>query len=377
MARRAEVPRGWHTVHITTIDLTAWAFLRTWFQRLLREGHRVTLVTTAGPFADRLRAEGVEVIDVPIPRRLSPSGDWRALVGLVRVLRSLRPDIVHTHTSKAGFLGRLAARLAGVPRVVHTMHEPPHNAASSWYARAVYVWLERLAALWADRVHTQSHANEREILRTRLVPRRKLVVFHLGIELSRYAPAADARAAVRSLGIPDDVPVIGAVGRLETPKGQTYLLQALRLLHPRRDVRCVIVGEGVLRERLEAEAVGLPVTFTGYREDMLELMQGFDVFAFPSLWEGLGVVLLEAMAYARPLVASAVGGVLDVVVPEETGLLVPARDPAALAGAIERLLDDPSLAQRLGQAGHERLLRTFRSEVADDHFMALYRSLLG
>lgn len=372
-------PEGaWNTVHVTTIDLTAWCFLRTWFQRLLREGHGVTLVTTAGEFAPRLRALGVEVVDVPIPRRISPRGDWAALKGLVRTFRGLRPDIVHTHTSKAGFLGRLAARLAGVPRVVHTMHEPPHNAARGWVERELYIWLERLAARWADRIHTQSHANEREILRTRLVPKRKLEVFHLGIDLSSYRPAADPRAAVRALGIPDSAPVVGTVGRLEAPKGHAYLLQALARLPAR--VRAVIVGGGVLRERLEADAETLGVAdrvvFTGFREDMLDLLQGFDVFALPSLWEGLGVVLLEAMAYGKPLVASAVGGVTDVVVPGETGLLVPREDPKALAQALARLLDDRALAQRLGAAGRARVERAFRSDVADDRFMRMYRELL-
>jgi len=342
----------------------------------------VVLVCTAGPFAERIRAEGVEVIDVPIPRRIDPSGDLHALARLVTVFRHLQPDIVHTHTSKAGFLGRLAARLAGVRRVVHSMHEPPHNAARSALSRFAYIMLERLAAFWADRIVTPSYANEREILERRLVDPRKLMVIRLGIELSRYPQAKDPRAAVRGLGIADDAPVIGIVGRLEPPKGHTHLLAAVRHLVDRRpDLCCVCVGDGFLRERLEAEAEALGIErnvfFTGYREDMLELLCGFDLFVLPSLWEGLGIVLLEAMAYQKAIVASRVGGIQDVVIDGETGILLPPASPVHLARAIDLLLGDRGRAEAMGRAGYLRVLTEFRDDRCNDRLMALYHALLA
>ena len=378
----ARTGRPWHTVHVTTIDWTAWCFLRSWFAYLQEHGHRVTLVTTAGDFADRIRELGVTVVDVPIPRNLDARGDLRALLALSRAFRRLQPDIVHTHTSKAGFLGRLAARLAGVPRVVHTMHEPPHNAASSFAARLLYIYLERLATRWADQIVTVSEANQREIYHQSLVPPSKLNLIREGLDLRDYPSVPDPRAALRSLGIADDVPVVGAVGRLEPAKGHTFLLQAMaRLRHQVPEVRCVIVGSGYLLEALERERAELGlddcVIFTGFREDMLALMQGFDVFALPSRWEGLGIVLLEAMAYARPLVAAAVGGVNDVVVPGESGLLVRPGDPGALADALLGLLRDPERARALGVGGNRRLREHFRDEVANEKMHALYSRLLG
>lgn len=370
----------WNTVHVTTIDLTAWCFLRSWFTRLRQEGHRVTLVCNAGPFAADLEREGVQVVDVPMARSIHPVQDVATLARLVGVFRRLEPDFVHTHTSKAGFLGRLAASLAGVGHVIHTMHEPPHNAARNPLVRAAYIGLERLASHWAERVVTVSYANEQEIRARRLVDPGKLVVIREGLDLRRYPSLPDSRARIRALGIADGAPVIGTVARLETPKGHTYLLRAVqRLIGAFPDLRCVIVGAGHLRERLEVEArylgVHHHVIFTGFRNDMLELLQGFDVFVLPSLWEGLGIVLLEAMAYQRPVVASRVGGVVDVVVDHETGLLVPPRAPSALAQAVEALLRDRARASAMGRAGYLRLVAEFRDDRANDQMLALYESL--
>lgn len=373
--------RRWRTAHVTTIDMTAWCFLRSWFGVLKAAGHEVTLHTAVGPFTPRLEACGATVSDVRIPRRIEPVSDARALWSLYCAFRRTRPDIVHTHTSKAGFIGRLAAWLARVPVIVHTMHEPPHNAAGGRFTRALYIWLERLAAHLATHVITVSYANEREIMRQRLVSRAKLSVVREGLDLRGYPRAADPRAAVRALGIDDGAPVVGAVGRLEEAKGHTWLIQAARrVLAEIPQARFVIVGGGHLRDRLQSEidALGLHdrVLLTGYREDMLALMQGFDVFALPSLWEGLGIVLLEAMAYARPVVASGVGGVNDVVIDGETGLLVPPRAVDAMADALLTLIRDGDLRQRLGEAGASRLAAEFRDEACNAGLMSIYQRLL-
>jgi len=191
----------------------------------------------------------------------------------------------------------------------------------------------------------------------------------------------DARSRVRSLGIADGAPIVGTVGRLEPAKGHITLLRAVPHVAKKwPTARFVLVGEGYLRPDLEAEArrLGIEdrVTFTGFRDDMLELLQGFDVFALPSLWEGLGIVLLEAMAYEKPVVASSVGGVLDVVVDRETGLLVPPASPPHLAEAISGLLSDRQRAREMGLAGYQRLLHEFRDETAIHRMYQLYHSMM-
>ncbi len=369
------------TAHITTIDMTAWCFLRSWFAALVEDGHEVHLLTTRGPFTQRLKDLGVTVHDVPIARRIDPVRDLISLWRLYRALRRIRPAIVHTHTSKAGFLGRLAARLASVPHVLHTMHEPPHNAAGGPLTRILYIWIERLAAHLADRIVTVSYANEKEIERQRLVDRKHLTVIREGLDLARYPRATDPRAAVRALGIADDVLVVGTVGRLEQAKGHEWLLKsAPAVLAQVPNVHFIIIGGGPFAAPLSAMATELGisdhVTLTGYREDMLALLQGFDLFVLPSLWEGLGIVLLEAMAYEKAIVASRVGGVTDVVVEEQTGILIPPRDPRALSKSIVRMLRDPSRREEMGRAGYERLTRVFRDDLANERMMTLYQRIL-
>ncbi len=184
----------------------------------------------------------------------------------------------------------------------------------------------------------------------------------------------------RELSIPPSAKVVGMVARLEAAKGHVYLLEAAReVLRVEPDALFVLVGRGHLREELEAVAarlgIGDHVVFTGFREDMLEIMATFDIFTLPSLWEGLGIVLLEAMAFRLPIVASRVGGITDVVVEGETGLLVPPRDPAALAAALVELLRDGEKRKAMGEKGYRRVAEEFRDETMNEEMLALYEKL--
>lgn len=175
--------KSWNTVHITTVDLTAYCFLRSWFTRLRSQGHRVTLITTVEKFRDELEVVTDELIHIPIPRRIEPSGDIRALLALTAQLRKLRPDFVHTHTSKAGLLGRLAARLSGrSTRLIHTIHELPQNAANSAVMKNFYWLVEKAAALLANHLVTVSEVNARQILGERICSPGKLTVVPNGID---------------------------------------------------------------------------------------------------------------------------------------------------------------------------------------------------
>jgi len=363
------------TLHVTTIDLTAWCFLRSWFRRLRAEGHEVVVACTVERFREDLESDGARVIDVPISRRIRPREDFRALIALYRLFKKERPDVVHTHTSKAGFIGRLAARLAGVPLILHTIHELPQNSVRSRKAKFVYRILERLAALWAHHLVTVSYANQRQILAERICPPGKLTTIREGLELEKYVPAQPAQDVRARLGIPPNALVIGTAARLEPAKGYGYLLEAfesIRGAHP--DAWLVCAGTGHLEQELRGKA-GPQVIFTGWVDDLVSTMASYDVFVLSSLYEGLGIVLLEAMALSRPVVSTAVGGTTDVVVDGETGYLVPARDPQALVSRVLQLLEDPDRRAAFGKAGRERVEREFRAEVADDGMLALYQKL--
>ncbi len=369
-------------LYLTTIDLTPYCFMRSWFSTLTRRGAQVTLACTVERFRDDLEATGAQVLHLPIARRLDPLADLASLLDLVYLMRRLRPDVVHTATSKAGFLGRLAARLTGVPLVIHTIYELPENSTTSPWLRALYRALEFVAARWADHLVTISEPNRRQILARRICRADRLTLIPEGLDLDRYR-AERPRPEVRSaLGIPQDAPWVVSVGRLEPAKGHADLLQAFRQVVDRLpQARLAIVGRGELESDLRAlcATLGLQerVQFLGFRQDLLDLLGACDVFALASLYEGQGVATMEAMAMSRPTVCTGVGGVTDVVVEGETGFMVPARDPDHLARRLLELLGDPEKAQRMGLAGRRRAEEHFRVEDTNRKLLCLYQNLLN
>jgi glycosyltransferase involved in cell wall biosynthesis len=273
-----------------------------------------------------------------------------SVAGLVRLLRRLRPGIVHVTDVWPQAL--VAARLARVPRVLVTHHTPELPRRDNLAGRA---W-QRLG--WATRpevIYTSEADRERD-------GRRPSHVVPLGIDLDRFAAAAPA--------LRKDGPIVGNVARLAPQKDHATLLEAARRLPD--GVRVVIVGDGELREDLERRADGLPVELTGAREDVPELLASFDVFAFPSLFEGLCLAVIEAQAAGVPVVATPVGGIRETVVDGETGLLVPTRDPAALAAAIRRLLDDRDLARRLADEARRRVRERYSEQRMVELTLGLY-----
>jgi glycosyltransferase involved in cell wall biosynthesis len=348
-----------------------------------------------GSLEPECEAAGVRLIRVPdLVREIAPAQDLRALRALQAIIRSERPDLVHTHTSKAGLLGRVAARREGVPAVVHTPHGHVFHSYEGGLKSRVFVAAERWAARKADRLVALT-ANERdEHLALGVGRPEQWRVIHSGVDFAPFeaARASGVREAARSeLGLPPEAPVIGTVGRLVPIKGQCYLLEAfarVREQHP--DARLLLVGDGDLRAELESRArdLGLPVIgeggtslpgaaqFLGLRRDVARLMAAFDLFALPSLNEGMGRVLVEAMAMELPCVASRVSGTPDVVAHEETGLLVPPADPAALAAALQRLLANPAEARAMGRAGRGRAVPGFGVEAMLHSLRELYRDTL-
>jgi glycosyltransferase involved in cell wall biosynthesis len=274
-----------------------------------------------------------------------------SLAALVRLLRGAGPRVVHVTDVWPQALA--AARLARVPRLLVTHHTPELPRRDNLAGRA---W-QRLG--WATRpevIYTSEADRERD-------GREPSHVVPLGIDLDRFAAARPALAK--------DGPIVGNVARLAPQKDHATLLEAARLLG---DVRFVIVGDGELRTELERRADGLPVELTGARDDVPELLASFDVFAFPSLFEGLCLAVIEAQAAGVPVVATPVGGIRETVVDGETGLLVPPRDPAALAAAIRRLLDDPDLARRLADEARRRVRERFSEQRMVELTLGLYEA---
>lgn len=313
-----------------------------------------------------LRQTGVVLFEVPcLVRDISLLQDARATLALWRVFHCERPDIVHTHTSKAGALGRVAAWLAGVPVVIHTPHG---HAFYGYYGRVmsgIIRLVERALARVTGRIVTLTDRGAQEHVQYRIAAPDKFVTIPSGIVLSAFRSIqADLAVKRKELGLPTEGPVIGTVGRLVLIKGHEWLLKAVpRVLAEFPHATFVFLGEGPLLGQLQQLAAELGITshvmFLGARQDVPECLAAFDLFAFPSLNEGMGRALIEAMAVGLPAVATRVGGIPDVVADGETGLLVPARDEAALADALLKLLRDPARRQACGQAARRSMDERF------------------
>ncbi|MFI5338533.1 MAG: glycosyltransferase family 4 protein [Candidatus Methylomirabilales bacterium] len=300
------------------------------------------------------RARGVEPVVIPtLGPAIRPMHDLVALAKLVALFRQFRPDIVHTHTAKAGTLGRLAARLAGVPKSVHTFHGHVFEGYFSPAATQLFLRIERVLARMTDRIITVSPRLRQALLAEGIGRPEQVEVIPLGLDLDRFLRMPRGQADLRpSLRIPAGTPLLGIVGRLVPIKDHPTLLQALTLFPDGGQApHLLVVGDGERREELQRLTRRLSlasrVHFLGWRDDMEAILGGLDVVICCSRNEGTPVALIEAMAAGVPVISTDVGGVGDLVVHGETGWLVPPGDPAALARGIERLLGDPGLCRRL------------------------------
>jgi glycosyltransferase involved in cell wall biosynthesis len=326
---------------------------------------------------------GVALIPLAaLVRAVRPLQDARALVSLVRIIRAERPDIVHTHTSKAGILGRLAARLAGVRPIVHTPHGHVFYGHFGPSAARTFLALERCFARFTDRLVALTEGERRDYLALGVGSAETTCVIPSGVDLEAFAAAAAGAAAVKSsLGLDPGSQVVGFVGWLLPVKGPLNLLNAMAAVWERHPgAVLVFAGKGAqeaeLRARARALGAGGRVQFLGWREDVAVLLKGFDLLVLPSLNEGMGRVLVEAMAAGVPVVASRTGGIPDLVRHEETGLLVEPGDTAGLSAAVSRLLASPAEAGRLARAGR-RHCRRFGLDRMLEKLDDLYGGLIG
>ena len=315
-----------------------------------------------GSLHEEAAARGVHVIVEPnLVRRISPWHDLVATLRLLRIIRAGHYDIVHTHSSKAGILGRIAARLAGVPVIVHTAHGWGFNDHQPWYVYWLYVVLERMCAPFTDALVVVGAPNREKGLALGIGHAEQYRLIRSGIEVQAFRDVRTPRdEARRRLGLPRDAFVIGSVGRLEGQKAPLDLLAAFLPVaaeHP--GALLVYVGEGSWRGELEAAIAraGLParVHLAGLRRDVPELLRAFDVFALASRWEGLPRVFPQAMAAGLPIVATRVDGAPDAVTPGENGWLVEVGDMATMARYLRTLAGDPAMARRMGAAGRARV----------------------
>jgi glycosyltransferase involved in cell wall biosynthesis len=368
---------GGPSVHV--ILLTAGLASRGYRTRLVvgqeaaQEGNLLDLAAEKGVPCERLDALGREI------RVIS---DLRALFGLYRVIRDFQPSVVHTHAAKAGLLGRVAARLAGVPVVVHTYHGHVLRGYFGPVKTAVFRALEALLCPLSDVLIAVSEAVKQDLVTLGVARAERIRVVPLGLDLERFTkdlPRGVLRAAP---GFAADAPLVGMVGRLVPIKDVSTFLRAAALVRAARpDVRFALVGDGEERVALEGECqrLGLAgvVSFQGWRRDMEAVYGDLDVVVNSSRNEGTPVALIEALASARPVVATRVGGTADLLAGGEFGHLVPPEDPRALADAILGVLDAPEPARQRAVRGRAHVLAKHGAVRLVEDIDHLYRELLA
>jgi glycosyltransferase involved in cell wall biosynthesis len=330
------------------------------------EAARPTIVTGSGRrLLDEAAASGIEVMVEPLLREvIAPSSDLRAVRRLEALFRERNFDVVHTHCAKAGAVGRLAARRAAIPRIVHTFHGLPFHEFQSRPRRQAYLSIERRLGRITDVALCVGAGVAAEAVRRELVAPERVRTIGVAVDDPERAKASmtallpEARRHARAaLGLPAEATVVGAVGRLTYQKAPEDFVAAMQHLD-RPGVIGVWVGGGELAERVGRRVAALRnarVILAGERTDVLEVLPAFDVFALPSRYEGLPTAIVEAMICGVPVIASAVNAVPDLVIPGETGMLVPPHRPAQLAAAVRYLLDSPAAAARMAAAANARL----------------------
>jgi glycosyltransferase involved in cell wall biosynthesis len=342
--------------------------------------YEVTLIVGKGDQSgDRLReqalAGGIELITEPALRSpIAPVDDLRALARLTELFREREFDVVHTHSAKAGTVGRLAAHRGGVRRIVHTFHGFPFHDFQSGLRRGGYVHIERRLGRFTDVALCVGTGVSVEAVRRGLVAPERVRTIAVPVDRSATEATPDTRKlARRALGVPEDGPVVGAVGRLAYQKAPEDFVAAMVALR-RPEVTGVWIGGGELAAKVHALAdkAGVRMVFAGERGDVPDLLPAFDVFALPSRYEGLPVAIVEAMVCGIPVVATAVNAVPDVVVPGETGLLVTPQQPGQLAAAIGYLLDRPADAARMAAAARARVGTRYEPRALADALMSAY-----
>lgn len=350
---------------------------------------RVTLVTgpglgPEGSLVERAQRGGFDFrILSRLERSILPWKDWQSYRDLLQMLREIKPDLVHTHSSKAGIIGRAAASKLNIP-VVHTIHGASFHRGQHPLAHRAYIAAEKWAARRCDHFISVCDAMTDQYVAAGIASREKFTTVYSGMEVEPFLEPPRSRETVRQeLGFrPEDI-VIGKVARLFHLKGHEYIIQAAAGVIARNpNVRFLFVGDGILRETYERQlaAAGLQnhFVFAGLvpPQQVPELIAATDIIVHTSVWEGLARVLPQGLIAGKPVVSYDVDGAREVVIPGETGYLLPPDSITELQDALIELVENPELRQRLGHQGRERFTDQFRHQTMTRRIREVYQSLL-
>lgn len=350
-----------------------------------KERYEAVLATNPeGPLIDEAKRRHLRVEPIRhMVNRIDPIFDILALLELISLMKKENFTIVHTHNSKAGILGRLAAWLCGVPIIIHTIHSCVFKYPNlSGFQRRLFFWIERLINPITDKFITISEPLKQEFINAGFGSPDRFVTIYSGIELDRFKTPVNIENKKEEIGIKREDLVVGAIARFDEGKGyEEFIKAAAMVLKALPKARFILVGDGPLKQTIENMATNMNIfdrcIFTGIRGDVSELTATFDISVLASHYEGMGRVLLEAQARGVPVVATRVGGIPDIVKDGETGLLVEVGDIHGLSKAIATLLNDKPLREKMGNAATRWLDERFSATTMVNKIARLYEELLN
>lgn len=324
------------------------------FVPILITGNEGTLLEEA------FKLDEVKIHLVPqLLREISPIKDLAAIYTIYKILKETRPEIVHTHSSKAGIIGRWAAYLAGVPIIIHSIHGFGFHESQGKVTRRLFIILERLTSMITDRFIVVSRENIKKGERFKIFRKERVRLIRSGIDMPRFRdPVVDRNAIKKGLGLDPDLPLVGMVACLKPQKAPLdFIMMASQVRQRFPSVNFIIVGDGELRdevtEMISRLDLNAQMVLAGWRRDIPEIMKSLDIFVLTSRWEGLPRVILEARAAGLPIVATRVDGSQEVIIDTVNGYLVEPGDVKGMAERVIRLLSDPVMARMMGRAGQD------------------------
>jgi glycosyltransferase involved in cell wall biosynthesis len=347
---------------------------------LIERGDEVWVVTANKEQTRRFEEAGATVVELGHWFYQIHPRDLLAFVQLFLLCRRERFDLVATHTSKGGFIGRLAAKLAGARHIVHHAHGFAFRETQGRWTRRFYVLLERIAARACSVIVSVSEDHRRDAIRARVAAAEKIVTILNGIDVDSFGRTS-MQEARQKLGLEGEDPLIGVANRLAPKKGMEHLIEAFRQIHEcHPHVRLVLLGEGPSQTELERQArstgFGDRIHFPGFRRNVPELLAAFDIIAQPSISEGLSLAILEAMAAGKPVVTCDIPGNREIITSGVNGILVPPSDPPALAMVIGSLLDNSPYARELAKTAQADCRKRFSQDRMVRQTLSLYDVLL-
>ncbi|NQT33469.1 MAG: glycosyltransferase family 4 protein [Candidatus Omnitrophica bacterium] len=376
-------------LQIAAVDITVKYLLSALIDGLSEEGYDVQIICSDGKYVGELRRKGYAIEPVKIDRKIAPVLNLKSLIAIYRYIRGEKFDIVHVHSPVAAVLGRIAARMAGVPVIIYTAHGFYFHENMRWWKRCIMIWIERIVQkTCCDMLLTQSREDRETAIAESIVDREEVLWISNGVDTDKFAPGKIKVGLRDSFGLSTSDRVIGFTGRLVREKGMEELLLAVKKL--KEDIpgiKLLVVGDTLesdrdqkagqcLRKIISDNALENDIIFAGFREDMPDIYGIMDVFVLPSYREGMPRSILEAMASGKPVVATNIRGSREEVVDGVTGRIVPVKDSGALAAAIKEILINKELADKMSNWGRKRSASEFDERMVINRELKVYRELI-